>query len=91
MTNEIEQLRKELKKLSDRVASQDKEIAKLNKRVKDVESLKPDILKYINNLMAKADQVIKNNYATLIRKSINDRQRLNTLDNEVSRISRRIK
>jgi len=64
---------------------------KLEKQVKELEEEQDKLLKYVNNLMRKADGVIKKNYAELRRSQVIDRQRMNTLDNEVSNLSRRIK
>lgn len=86
MSNEIEELRKEFqayKKITDKkLSDQAKEISKLEKAI---EAKKTDIIKYVNNLMRKAD-----NLMTGLRKTqVIDRQRLNDIDRDVDFLRRK--
>ncbi len=86
MSNEIEELRKEFqayKKITDKkLSDQAKEISKLEKAI---EAKKTDIIKYMNNLMRKADNLMTG----LRRTQVIDRQRLNDIDRDVDFLRRK--
>lgn len=92
MSNEVEALRKEFerfKKMATReIEAQAKAIRKLQEEVKDVAAERDKLTKYVNNLMQKADNVIKKNYASLRRTQVIDRQKMGDMEADLDRILR---
>lgn len=86
LRKEFETFKKNSQKESD---AQRKSIQKLEKEVKDLTKEQNKLLIYVNNLMKKADTVIKNNFMKLRRSQVIDRQTINRLDTEVSELTRR--
>lgn len=95
MSDDVEQLSKDFEKFrkmaTREIEAQAKAIRELQKEVEDLKKEDSKLIKYVNNLMAKADKLIKSNYASLRRTQVIDRQKMNDLDNEVSQISQKVR
>lgn len=95
MSDDTDKLRKDFEKFTKmatrEIEAQAKAIRELQKEVEDLKKEDKKLTTYVNNLMAKADKLIKSNYAALRRTQVIDRQKINDLDNEVSRISQKVR
>lgn len=94
MTDDVQALRKEFetfrKNASKEIDEQSKTIKKLEGKVKELEKEQGKLVIYVNNLMKKADTLIKNNYASLRRTIVIGNQKVTQLENEISQISSKI-
>lgn len=95
MSDDVEQLSKDFEKFrkmaTREIEAQAKAIRELQKEVETLKKEDKKLTTYINNLMAKAEKLIKSNYAALRRTQVIDRQKMNDLDNEVSQISQKVR
>lgn len=95
MTDDVKALRddfeKFVKKATREIEAQAKAIRKLQKEVEDLQGERKKLTTYINNLMKKAETMIKQNYASLRRTQVIDRQKLTEIEADVDRILRQKK
>ena len=95
MSEQLQALQKQVDRLradfAKEIDAQAKTIKKLEAKVKDLEKEQSKLVVYVNNLMRKADNLIKSNYQSLRRTQVIDRQRMTTIESDVSRISSKIK
>ncbi len=93
MSDDVKALREEFEKFkkmaTKEIEAQAKAIRKLQDEVKDLQGERKKLTAYVNTLMKKAETLIKNNYASLRRTQVIDRQKLNDLDSEVAQLSRK--
>lgn len=88
MQKQVDRLRSDFAKELD---AQAKTIKKLEAKIKDLEKEQSKLVVYVNNLMRKADNLIKSNYQALRRTQVIDRQRMTSIESDVNRISSKIK
>lgn len=95
MSQELQGLRTEFdryrKDTNKHIDEQAKAIKKLEAKVKDLEKEQSKLVVYVNNLMKKADTLIKNNYAALRRTQVIANQRITTLQDEVASILNKLR
>lgn len=95
MSQELQGLRTEFdryrKDTTKHIDEQAKAIKKLEAKVKDLEKEQSKLVVYVNNLMKKADTLIKNNYAALRRTQVIANQRITTLQDEVASILNKLR
>lgn len=93
MSDEVKALREEFerfKKMATKeIEAQAKAIRKLQDDNKELREADKKLTTYVNNLMKKADNLIKSRFAALRRTQVIDRQKLNDLDSEVAELSRK--
>ncbi len=73
------------------IEAQAKAIRKLEAKVKDIEGEQSRLLIYVNNLMRKADNLIKSKFDALRRTQVHATQKMNNLDSEVSQLAAKLR